>query len=113
MVAQTFTLTGENIQEPVCNFVRQYYQQAHESNYPGGFIRMWEEYSFWEGNNLMVCLRVNMVDAPGGIILIEVISGGGSGGNIGFGNWVESKRIKRFRKRLEAFCKEMKIALAV
>lgn len=112
MVTKTFTLTGNNIQEPVCHFVRQYYQQAHESNYPGGFIRLYEDFSFLNDNDIVNCFRVDFSDASQGKMIVEMISGGSYPGSTGL--WPgtsEHRRIKHFRERLEAFCREMKIEL--
>lgn len=112
MVTKTFTLNGTDIQESVSNFVRQYYQQAHESNYPGGFIRLYEDYSFLNDNDIVNCFRVDFSDALQGKIIIEMISGGSWSSE----NWVgsdgsEYRRIKHFKERLEEFCKEMNIEL--
>lgn len=114
MVSKTFTLSGNDIQEAVCNFVRQYYQQAHESNYPGGFIRLYEDYSFLNENDIVNCFRVDFTNASQGKIIIEMISGGSwsSSSWLGGGD-SEHRRIKHFRERLEEFCKEMKIELVV
>lgn len=110
MVAQIFTLTGGNIQEPVCNFVRQYYQQAHESNYPGGFIRLYEDYSFLNDNDIVNCLRVDYSDASKDKVFIEMISGGSWSSDNWFGSGTsEHRRIKHFREKLEEFCKAKNI----
>ncbi len=112
MVTKTFTLTGNNIQEPVCHFVRQYYQQAHESNYPGGFIRLYEDFSFLNDNDIVNCFRVDFSNGSQGKIIIEMISGGAGSSLIWRGSdWSEDSRINHFRERLEEFCNEMKIEL--
>lgn len=109
MITQIFTLTGENIQEPVSNFVRQYYQQTHECNYPGGYIRQWEDFSFWEDHDLVNTLRVDFSQIDMGIILIEMISAGA--GSLEFAANSELRRLDHFTERLKEFCSEMKIEL--
>jgi Family of unknown function (DUF6054) len=105
MVTQTFFLNGEDIEATVINFTRNYYPQAYESNYPGGFLRVYEEYSFLNSNQLMVCIRVDTTNAAKGEITIEVISGGSSGSPFFKGWWgSEKRRIKNFGKALEEFC---------
>lgn len=112
MIAKTFTLTGTNIQDTVCNFVRQYQQQAHESNYPGGFIRLYEDFSFLNGNDIVNCLRVDYSDIDHGRMIIEMISGGSSSTTFWPGNTrSENRRIKHFAEKLEAFCEEKNITL--
>lgn len=109
MVTKTFTLTGNNIQEPVCHFIRQYYQQAHESNYPGGFIRQWEDFSFWEDHDLVNTLRMDFSQTDKGIVLIEMISAGA--GSLEFAANSELRRLDHFIERLKEFCSEMKVEL--
>ena len=114
MQHQTFTLKGDNILEPVTEFVRFYYQEAFLSEYLGGFLMVYEDYSFLNSNQLMICLRVDSTAHQHGVIKIEMISGGGSGdlviGEV-FGS--EKRRINHFEEKLEEFCKEKGIALEV
>ena len=71
---------------------------------------MFEDYSFWNKNNFLVCIRVDTSDAENGKIRIEVISGGKSEQVLVssiFGN--ERRRIKGFAKSLHTFCNEQMI----
>ncbi len=112
MQHKTFILKGENIAEPVSELVRYYYQEAFLSEYLGGFLMVYEDYSFLSGNQLMICLRLDSSQQQQGIIKIEMISGGGSSDllvNDGLGS--EKRRINHFKERLEEFCKDKGIAL--
>jgi hypothetical protein len=108
MVHQSFILSGENCTaEAVTEFVRFYYQQAYETHYPGGFMRVYEDYSFMNGNQLMVCLRVDLSKSGEQEVIIEMICGGGSTGPFDdFTMGSEDRRIKRFREKLAEFCEE-------
>lgn len=114
MQHQTFILKGENIVEPVSHFVRYYYQEAFLSEYLGGFLMVYEDYSFLNSNDLMICLRLDSTASEQGILKIEMISGGGSSdlllGEV-FGS--EKRRISHFEERLTEFCKEKGIALEI
>lgn len=110
MINNSYTLTGRNIEVRVTEFVRDFFQSAYESNYKGGFLRVFEDYSFWNKNNFMVCIRVDTTDAETGKIRIEVITGG-NGDKVFvssiFGS--ERRRIKGFAKNLQTFCNEQMI----
>jgi len=112
MQHQTFVLKGKDILEPVSQLVRHYYQEAFLSEYLGGFLMVYEDYSLLNGNDIMICLRLDSSEQQNGIIKIQMISGGGNGdllvGDI-FGS--ENRRIKHFAERLEEFCKEKGIVL--
>jgi len=102
----TYILTGENLQDRVSDFVRMYYQEAHESEYPGGFLRVYEDYSFLNENDMMICIRVDTSEAENGKMKIEFISGGANKSLIfktSLGS--ESRRIKHFQKDLQEFCR--------
>lgn len=105
MQSQTFVITGQDFLEPISTFVRHYHQVAHESSYQGGFIRLYEDYSFLAGNDLMICIRLDAAAALEGKVLIEFIAGGGSGYPF-FRNLFtrNNSRIRHFRNQLEAFC---------
>jgi histidinol phosphatase-like PHP family hydrolase len=112
MQHKTFTLKGENIIAPVSEFVRFYYQEAFLSEYLGGFLMVYEDYSFLNSNQLMICLRVDSTAHQQGIIKIEMISGGGSG-DLLLGEVLgsEKRRISHFAERLQEFCREKGIVL--
>jgi len=112
MQHQTFILKGEHILEPVSEFVRFYYQEAFLSEYLGGFLMVYEDYSFLNSNDIMICLRLDSTASEQGIIKIEMISGGGSG-DLLLGEVLgsEKRRISHFAERLEEFCKEKGIVL--
>ena len=112
MEHKTFTLKGKNIAEPVSQFVRHYYQEAFLSEYLGGFLMVYEDYSFLNSNQMMVCVRLDTTEKENGIIKIEVISGGAGSDMVGgdiFGS--ESRRINAFEDSLAQFCKEKNIEL--
>jgi hypothetical protein len=109
MQSKTFRICGENIAEPIIQFVRSFYQKAHESEYPGGLLRVYEDYSLMNGNQIMVCLRLDLTKSEDGMVEIEVIAGGGSGSML-FGEVMgsERRRIRDFSNELHFFCEEMK-----
>ncbi len=112
MEHKTFILKGKNIAEPVGQFVRLYYQEVFLSEYLGGFLMVYEDYSFLNGNDIMICLRVDSSASEEGIIKIEMISGGGSSSMATgalFGS--EKRRITEFEDNLEKFCREKEIVL--
>lgn len=94
--------------------MRYYYQEAFLSEYLGGFLMVYEDYSLLNGNDIMICLRLDSSEITKGIIKIEMISGGGCGdtllGDI-FGS--EKRRITHFEEKLEEFCREKGIVLGV
>ena len=112
---KTFALKGQNILEPLSHFVKKYYRDSDDvyiSEYTGGFLVAYEDYSFLNSNQMMVCLRLDSSEHEKGIIKIEVISGGGSSslamGDV-FGS--EKRRISEFAEELEKFCKGKNITL--
>jgi hypothetical protein len=114
MENRTFIVKGENLLEPVTALVRQYYQQAYESSYKGGFVRYFEDYSLMNSNDLMVSLRIDTNEAEKGIVTIEIVVGGSRDNiifDLTFGS--EGRRIKRFREKLEEFCKEHKFSMEI
>ena len=110
MINFSYTLRGRNIEASVAEFVRNFNLSAYESRYKGGFLRIFEDSSFWNKNNYMVIIRVDTNDKDDGIIRIEVISGGADDkllvGSI-FGG--DKRRIKEFPKSLQKFCEERHI----
>lgn len=105
MRSTTFIVKGERPYNSVFEFIRQYHQQAHESTFEGGFLRVYEDYSFLVGNDLVVCIRVDTSQADQGNILIEFIVGGGGTSPIGFNLFARNKsRVNHFRDRLNEFC---------
>ena len=112
MQHKTYTLKGNSIAGPVNDFVCGYYQEAYKSPYDGGFLLVYEDYSFLNGNDIMVCLRVDTTKEMQGVIIIEMISGGGSGNIITgelFGS--ENRKIKHFTGSLLEFCEQQQIKL--
>lgn len=109
MQHKTFTVNATKGKQAIENFVRHYYQQAYESRYSGGFIRVYEDYSLLNENQLMVCLRVD--SSKENEVIIEMIVGGASSSLL-FGAWdgSESRRIEHFEERLKGFCKIMEEA---
>ena len=65
--SQFFKIQGEENLQKISDFVREYHQQAHESNYVGGFLRVYEDYSFFMGNDLVVCIRVDLNEVENNI----------------------------------------------
>ena len=114
MITQTYLLHSLNIEGPLKEFIRSFQPQAYESNYQGGFLRVYEEYSILNSNQLMVCIRVDTTKTAQGNITIEVISGGGANSpffKASFGS--EKRRIKNFGNALEGFCSQQNIRLEV
>ncbi|MCX6316206.1 MAG: hypothetical protein NTW29_02870 [Bacteroidetes bacterium] len=113
MVAQRFTIYGENLTVPVIQFIREFHKEAYESEYPGGLLRVYEDFSVLNGNQLMVCIRLDLSAATTGSVMLELIAGGASG-SIFFGEWMgsENRRIRDFRQELKSFCKNMKYRYA-
>jgi hypothetical protein len=113
MVTQRFTIYGENLTEPVIQFIRQFRQEAYESEYPGGLLRAYEDFSLLNGSELMVCIRLDLTAANTGSVMLEVIAGGASD-SFFLGDWVgsENRRIRDFRQELKSFCKNMKYRYA-
>lgn len=109
MQHKLFTIKGTDIEAPVTTFIQRYYQTVHESIYPGGFIRIYEDYSLMNDNDLAVCLRADTTKTGEGIFIIEMIIAGASGGlgfDFGIYGKSEHRRIKNFTERLQDFCKE-------
>jgi hypothetical protein len=114
MVTQTFLLHGRNIAGQVTEFIRSYHPESYESNFQGGLLRVYEEYSILNSNQLMVCIRLDVTKADQGEITIEVISGGGSGTPFFRAWWgSEKRRVKNFGKALEGFCSQQNIRLDI
>lgn len=111
MISNSYTLTGRNIEARVTEFVRNFFQSAYESNYKGGFLRVFEDCSFWNKNNFMVCIRVDTTDAENGKVRIEVIAGG-NGDKVLVSSIFNSdrRRINGFAKDLQNFCTEQMIS---
>ena len=106
MQHRTYILTGENLQDRVSDFVRMYYQEAHESEYPGGLLRVYEDYSFMNGNYMMVCIRVDFSEVDRGKMKLEFISGGAGDSLFIKDTWgSENRRIEHFQKNLQEFCR--------
>jgi|JI7StandDraft_1071085.scaffolds.fasta_scaffold101147_2 hypothetical protein len=103
--SQFFKIQGEENLQKISDFVREYHQQSHESNYVGGFLRVYEDYSFFMGNDLVVCIRVDLNEVENNKIVIEFIVGGGSSGLFGRDLWTRNNsRINHFKDRLLEFC---------
>jgi Family of unknown function (DUF6054) len=114
MYSKKYEIEGADAVLDITAFVRSYYLDAYESKYPNGFIRVYEDYGFLAGNDLMVCIRVDVSNAAEKIILVEFIAGGGSSGF--FIKWSagsESRRVKKFTRDIVDFCKERALKIAV
>ena len=108
MQSKTFVIKGTGIEAPVTAFIQRYHQTVHESIYPGGFIRLYQDYVFSASNDMMVCLRADTNKVNEGIYIIEIITGGG-GKSLFYQNIEHSSdknRIAKFTERLQVFCKE-------
>ncbi|MFN8289694.1 MAG: DUF6054 family protein [Chitinophagaceae bacterium] len=111
---KTYSLQGHGLEEPVTRFVYNFWQQAHESVYEGGFIRVFEEYSWLNSNRMVVCLRLDTGRAAQGEVELEIIAGGAGGGFFFSFNWgTERRRIRHFEKELLVFCKANHINVEV
>lgn len=108
MQSKLFTIKGTDIEAPVTAFIQRYYQTVHESIYPGGFIRMFQDYVFSAGNDMMICLRADTNKVSEGIYIIEIITGGGGKSLLiqNIQHWSDNDRIVNFTERLQDFCKE-------
>lgn len=107
MQNKLFTILGENIADPVLMFIRNYNKDAFESNYNGGFLRMYEDYSYLNSSYITVCLRVDTSEISSNKIVVEVITGGASGSKFFdrlFGT--EKRRIGDFEERLQLLCEQ-------
>jgi hypothetical protein len=105
MVNICYNIKGKGIQDRICNFVRQYNQSAYESSYTGGFLRVYEEYSYINRSDIMIFIRVDTTKAAEGKIIIEVISGGSTAGLFTRSIFARGRsRIKDFGKDLQEFC---------
>lgn len=110
MKSQLYVVYGHQITEELTGFVRHFHQKAIEREYPGGLLRVFEDYSFMNSNKLMVCVRMDFSSVEQGKIMIEVIAGGASPGMF-FGDLMgsENRRIRDFTIELGFFCKENKL----
>lgn len=105
MKSQVYKIQGEENLQKVSDFIREYHQQAHESNYEGGFLRVYEDYSFFMGNDLIICIRVDLNGVKDNKMVIEFIVGGGSNAPFGRNLWTRNNsRINHFKDRLREFC---------
>ena len=113
MYGKIYRLEGAHVRLAE-TFVRMYYQQAYESVYPNGFIRLYEENSLVLEEHIMVCIRVDATEASNGKMIIEFITN--------YGNMFsffksednrDSYTMKRFTEKLEEFCKENSISLDI
>jgi len=109
-----YEIEGTDAVSDITRFVKCYYLRAYESNFPNGFIWVYEDYSFLNGSDLMVCIRVDISNAAENKILVEFIAGGGGSGlffKLNSGG--ESRRVKKFTNDLIAFCNERSLKLSV
>lgn len=110
MQHRNFILRGTNIKEPITELIQQYHQESFISEYPGGFMLAYEDFSFLNSNYILICLRVDY--SEDGVIKIEMLSGGAAGAvMLGDLYGSENRRIKHFNDRLEEFCKERGIEM--
>ena len=106
MVTSNYTIKGRGLESKVTAFIRGYFASAYESNYKGGFVRVYDDDTMFNKTTKITFIRVDTNDAEEGIIRIEIISGNGSKESFIsflFGN---KKGINEFAKALQNFCKE-------
>ena len=107
MVTSQYIFKGRGIEGKITGFVRDYFVSAYESSYKGGFIRVFEDSSYFNKKNYLVLIRVDTTEAEDGIIRIEIIAGGGDDSlfvNGVFGG--DRSRAKSFARALQDFCTE-------
>jgi len=107
MRTKTFTIKGSHIEEPVLLYIRGYNRDAYETQYPGGFLRVFDDYSFLNGSYITICLRVDTTALGNDKLLIEIITSGASGSRFidrMFGT--ERRRIQDFEDRLLLLCEQ-------
>ena len=107
MISSQYIFKGRTIEAKLSGFVRDYFASAYESSYKGGFIRVYEDSSYFNKNNYLVLIRVDTTEAEEGIIRIEIIAGGGDDSlfvNGIFGG--DRRRAKSFSRALQDFCTE-------
>lgn len=115
---KTYLLRGADLTDPVTRLVQNYFCEesdtVYESTYEGGYLLAFEDYSWLNGNAIMVCIRVNSTRAASGEVEIEILSGGANSSMLQNVDWgSEKRRIKRFEKELMGFCKEMGVDVGV
>ncbi len=95
MESKTYSIEGNNASLLTEAFIKHYEQDAYESTYKGGFIRIFEDYSYLNGNDIMVCIRVDTNEAMSNKIIVEFIAGGSRKGLLSPDNmWSsESRRV--------------------
>ena len=111
---KTYNLQIKGQEENVYKFIDDFWPNCYESRFTGGYLRVFEDYSFMKSNNIMVCIRVDNSRLDQGELELEIIAGGARSGlifDLGMGS--EGRRIKRFEKELLRFCGEMGINIEV
>lgn len=112
MEVQKFSLKAPGLLNEVSDFVNNFWQEAYHSEFNGGFLRVYEDYSFLNGNNIVVFIRLDSTEYTSGIIRIEIIAGGAADNILNITNWgSEERRVNKFRNRLIDFCEENNLEL--
>jgi hypothetical protein len=101
MVNSQYIFKGRGLEPKISGFVRGYFASAYESTYKGGFVRVYEDSSYFSKRNYIVMIRVDTTEAEEGIIRVEAIAAGGD--EIVRG---DSSRSKTFARAIQDFCKE-------
>jgi hypothetical protein len=106
MFINSYKITGESASMVTGGFVRGYQQKAYERNYPGGFIRYYEDHSFLNGSNILISIRMEYPAGKGDEVSIEIIAGGGGvGGSMKGDLWGgQKRRVVDFSEALRIFC---------
>lgn len=112
MLYKSYGLQINSKEAALHRFIEEFWLNCYESHYPGGYIRVFEDYSFANSNMLVVFIRVDSNRLTQGEIEIEIIVAGAANGLFSSLNWgSEGRRIKRFEKELLAFCRDNAITV--
>lgn len=107
MVSCKYIFKGRNLEPKLAGFIREYFASAYESNYPGGFLRVYEDGGFFSKKSYIVIIRLDSSASEENIIRLEVIVSGGKENIIIDDIWGgDAKRTKSFSRALQDFCKE-------
>lgn len=106
MVTSKYLFKGRGIEEKLTGFIRNFFPSAYESTFKGGFVRVYEDSSYFNKKNYLVMIRLDNSEAEEGIIRVELIAG--SGDDSGLLNGIFGSRdkssAKDFARSLQDFC---------
>lgn len=112
MYSRIYKLEGEHVARAE-TFVCMYYQQAYESVYPNGFLRIYEDKNLVLEEYFMEYIRVDATEAAAGKMVIEFIKNYGKlflfKGQI----QLRIRYDERFTAKLQWFCKENDVTISV